>query len=75
MGVPGIGGDHIRRQPRFTSDRERRLWAWTLAVVAAIYSTLGLAQTLAAVLGDSGAGAGLFILCCLLVLTAVVTQG
>ena len=43
--------------------------------MAAIYSTLGLAQTLAAVLGDSGVGAGLFILCCLLVLTAVVTQG
>lgn len=42
--------------------------------MAAIYSTLGLAQTLAAVLGDSGVGAGLFILCCLLVLTAVVTQ-
>ena len=61
--------------PSFTSDRERRLWTWTLAVVAAIYSTLGLARTLAAVLGDSGVGAGLFILCCLLVLAAVVTQG
>ena len=43
--------------------------------MAAIYSTLGLADTLAAVLGDSGVGAGLFVLCCLLVLTAVVTQG
>jgi len=30
----------------FTSDRERRLWLWSLAVVAAIYSTLGPAQTL-----------------------------
>ena len=65
----------IALSPSFTSDRERRLWAWTLAVVAAIYSTLGLARTLAAVLGDSGVGAGLFILCCLLVLAAVVTQG
>ncbi len=30
----------------FTSGRERRLWAWTLAVVVAIYATLGLARTL-----------------------------
>ncbi|MCG8351761.1 MAG: VanZ family protein [Chloroflexales bacterium] len=59
----------------FTSARERRLWAWTLAVVVAIYSTLGLARTLAEALGDSGLGAGLFILGCLLVLVTVVTQG
>lgn len=59
----------------FTSARERRLWAWTLAVVVAIYSTLGLARTLAGFLGDSALGAGLFILACLLVLAAVVTQG
>ena len=65
----------IAFSPRFTSDRERRLWAWTLAVVAAIYSTLGLARTLAAALGDSSLGAALFMLCCLLVLAAVVTQG
>ena len=43
--------------------------------MAAIYSTLGLARTLAAALAGSGVGEGLFILCCLLVLTAVVTQG
>lgn len=30
----------------FTSARERRLWSWTLAVVVAIYATLGLARTL-----------------------------
>ncbi len=58
------------------SDRERRLWAWTLAVVVAIYSTLGLARTLADALGDSAViGAGLFLLCCFLVLATVVTQG
>ena len=34
----------------FVSDRERRLWLWALAVVVAIYSTLGLAGTLAAAL-------------------------
>ncbi len=43
--------------------------------MAAIYSTLGLARTLAAALADSGLGEGLFIVCCLLVLAAVVTQG
>lgn len=34
--------------PLFTSDRERRLWFWALAAVIAIWSTLGLAGTLAA---------------------------
>jgi hypothetical protein len=38
----------------FTSRRERRLWAWTLVVVVAIYSTLGLARTLAGVLREEG---------------------
>ncbi len=60
----------------FTSNRERRFWLWTLVVVAAIFSTLGLARTLAEKLDDNGLlGVGLFILCCLLVLAAVVTQG
>ena len=31
----------------FTSDRERRLWLWTLAVLVAIYATLGPARVLA----------------------------
>ncbi len=31
----------------FTSDRERRLWLWTLAVLVAIYATLGPARALA----------------------------
>ena len=35
---------------RFSSDRERRLWLWVAVVVVAIYSTLGLAGTLAEVL-------------------------
>ena len=38
----------------FSSPRERRLWLWTLAVVAAIYSTLGLAGRLAEALRESG---------------------
>jgi len=61
--------------PFFTSSRERRLWGWTLAVVVAIYSTLGLARTLAAALGDTGLGVGAFITGCLMVLATVVTQG
>ena len=53
-------------EPWFASDRERRLWAWTAAVVVAIYSTLGLARTLAGVLRDEGLlvaafGLGLFL--------------
>ena len=63
----------------FSSDRERHLWAWALAVVVAIYSTLGLARTLAEALQDSGLGDGffaiLFVLGMLLVLATVVTQG
>ena len=31
----------------FTSDRERRLWLWALAAVVAIWSTVGLAGSLA----------------------------
>ena len=38
----------------FSSRRERRLWVWTLLVVAAIYSTLGLATTVAGLLRESG---------------------
>ena len=38
--------------PFFTSVRERRLWLWALAVVVAIYSTLGLAGSLAEVLRE-----------------------
>jgi len=59
----------------FTSRRERCLWLWTLGVVAAIYSTIGLARTLAAALGETGLGAGLYILACVMVLTTVITQG
>ena len=38
----------------FASRRERRLWAWTLVVVVAIYSTLGLARTVAGILREEG---------------------
>ena len=42
----------IRVTPFFTSRRERRLWFCALAVVMAIYSTVGLAGSLAEVLRD-----------------------
>ena len=41
-------------ETRFSSDRERRLWMWALAVVVAIYATADLARTLADALRESG---------------------
>lgn len=59
----------------FTSRRERRLWLWTLLVVAAIYSTLGLARPLAGALRELGLLEALFMLGMLLVGAAILTQG
>ncbi len=62
----------------FSSHRERRLWLWVLVVMAAIYATLGLAQTLAATLEERGLldiSLGLFLLCMFLVAVTVLTQG
>jgi hypothetical protein len=61
--------------PFFSSHKERRLWSWTLAVVVAIYSTLGLAGALAAWLGGTWVQVGLFLAGCLLVLATVLTEG
>ncbi len=62
----------------FSSHRERRLWLWVLVVMAAIYLTLGLAQTLAETLEERGLldiSLGLFLLCMFLVGVTVLTQG
>lgn len=59
----------------FTSDRERRLWAWTAAVVVAIYSTLGLARTLAGILREEGLLVAAFGLGMLLVGGTVLVVG
>lgn len=59
----------------FTSNRERHLWLWTLVVVVAIYSTLGLARTLAGVLRDRDLISTSFWLGLLLVGAAIVMQG
>jgi VanZ family protein len=56
----------------FTSDRERRLWFWAVAVVVAIYSTLGLAGTLAAELRERNLLEASFVLGFLLVVAAIV---
>lgn len=61
--------------PLFASPRERRLWLWTLAVVTAIFASLGLAGQLAEVLTDSGLIGEAFVFSAFLVLLAVLTQG
>ena len=45
-----IGGE----RQLFSSNRERRLWLWALAVVVAIYTMADLARTLADALRESG---------------------
>ncbi|MGI9455095.1 MAG: VanZ family protein [Aeoliella sp.] len=59
----------------FTSNRERRLWAWTLAIVVAIYSTLSLAPTLARALRDSGLIEEAVLLSMLLIVATILTLG
>ncbi|MYA05004.1 MAG: VanZ family protein [Caldilineaceae bacterium SB0664_bin_22] len=65
----------LNNKPFFTSHRERRLWGWTLAVVAAIYSTLGLAATLAEFLRNRGLFDDLFVLGLILIGAAILAQG
>jgi hypothetical protein len=57
----------------FTSDRERRLWLWTLAVMVAIYSTLGPAPGLANALRERNLLAVSFTLVLLLVVLVIIT--
>ena len=61
----------------FTSVREKRLWGCTLAIVVAIYSTLGLARTLDDELGSYlfSVWVWLYVLGCILVLATVIMQG
>ncbi|MDH3680432.1 MAG: VanZ family protein [Acidimicrobiia bacterium] len=62
----------VQLSARFTSDRERRLWLWTLAVVVAIYSTLGLARTVAGELRNRELLDTVFVWCTVLILAATV---
>lgn len=57
--------------PVLSSDREKRLWLLLLAVVAAIYSTLGLTGTLAAAVREKGLVEGTFVFCFILVLATI----
>ena len=59
----------------FTSNRERRLWLWALAVVIAIYSTLGLARALAGQLRTHGLLESLFMVSFLLVGAVILAYG
>jgi len=59
----------------FKSARERRLWYGTLAVLIAIYSTLGLARTLAGTLRDRGVLSDGIWLGIFLVAATVVAHG
>ena len=58
----------------FTSGRERRLWLWTLAVMVAIYSTLGPARTLADALRERNLLEVSFVLVLLLVVGAIAAS-
>ena len=59
----------------FTSSRERRLWFWAVAVVVAIYSTLGLAGRLAEVIGEHPSLPAVFFFLMLLTVVAIVGSG
>ncbi len=57
--------------PLFSSHRERRLWLWTLAVLVAIYATLGPAPALANALRESNLLRVSFAILVLLVVGAI----
>lgn len=61
--------------PYLTSDRERRLWLWTIVLVATIWGTLGVAPRLAAGLRATGTMTALFVTGMALVAATAVTHG
>ena len=65
----------MSRAGLFVSARERRLWAWTLAVLAGIWLTLGVAPLLTGALRDRGLLAAGFALGLALVGAAAAAQG
>ena len=64
-----------RSSPVFTSRRERRLWLCALAVVVAIYSTLGLAGSLAEVLREHNLLPAAVLVLMLATVAAIVASG
>ena len=71
---PTHPGRAVSARSIFSSNHERRLWAWALATVVAIYSTLGLAGALAERLRAEGLLVASFVLGFALVLTAVAAS-
>jgi len=59
----------------FKSKRERRLWFWVLIVMLAIYSTLGLAGSLAGMLREQDLLGFLFFFCFLMIVAAIIASG
>ncbi len=60
----------------FSSDRERRLWIWALVVAVAIFSTFGLARTLACPLREHGLlGPASFLLGMIFVAGTIAAHG
>lgn len=59
----------------FTSNRERRLWFWVIAIMVAIYSTLGLAGMLAEVLRERRMLDNAFFYSFLLAVAAIIGIG
>ena len=62
-------------QNLFSSPRERRLWTLTLALIVAIFASLGIAGTLASAFLETGLDAVLFVLGMLLVGCTVLAWG
>lgn len=56
----------------FVSQRERRLWAWTLAAVAAVYASVGLARSLSDELRNRGLLDDVFFAAFLVLVAAVI---
>lgn len=61
--------------PVFTSTREKKLWLWSLAVLAAIFSTLFVGQPLLKLFGNQNIQAVIFMFGMLLVGGAMLAHG
>ena len=59
----------------FSSNRERRLWRWSLLTVLGIYATLPFASSFATYLYNQGLAAVVFLTCLLLIGITILIQG
>ena len=65
----------LKTMKLFTSKYEKCLWLWTLAVLLAIYSTLGIVQPVGSFLREKGLLSALFIFGLLLVIATLIILG